>query len=137
MAMKNIEMFDLYVGRIFAKLYEAFPLRVDVDVCVECGKEIDQQELYIPKECEIYYDTLVWLEKSGFLHIDRENRPYGFGGVVLSAKGLELLKSTPKSVKHQDGIGEKIRDLVVQGRDEALRKSVNELLHYAAGAVFG
>jgi len=31
--MKNIELFNVYVAKIFDKLYSEFPLGVDIEVC--------------------------------------------------------------------------------------------------------
>ena len=53
MAMKNIELFDLYVGRTFARLYEQFPLGVDMDICEIPGIELGQDDYDIPRECRI------------------------------------------------------------------------------------
>ena len=130
MGLKNIELFDLYTGKILAKLYENFPLKIEVDVCDMLKLEIDQQNMTVPKECEIFNDTMEWLKESGFIYYE-EKGMYSFHRVVLSAVGLETLKATPSSIKERDGIGEKIRDAVIRGKNEAIRTGVRLALSHA------
>lgn len=132
MGMKNIELFDLYAGKVLAKLYESFPLKIDIDVCEMLGLEIDQESLDIPKECDIFNDTVEWLKQSGFIYYDQKF-PYAYSRVVLSAVGLETLKATPQSIKARDGVGEMMRDAVIRGKNEAIRTAVRMALSHAAG----
>ena len=125
--LKNIELFDLYVGKTFVKLYESFPLRCYLDICEMTEKELDEETLRTPKECEIYRDTVIWLCESNYIKYDSKDQ-YGFGGAVLSAKGLELLKATPDSMKSKTGIGEKLSAIAKNGGDEALKQTVNAML---------
>ncbi len=130
--MKNIELFDLYTGKILSKLYEHFPLKVNIDVCEMLGLEIDEESLNIPKECDIFNDTVEWLKQSGFIYYDHRFA-YAYSGVVLSAVGLETLKATPQSIKARDGIGEMMRDAVIRGKNEAIRTAVRMALSHAVG----
>lgn len=61
MALKNIELFDLYVGKVFASLYNNFPMGVYLDAQNDVGGEMDEHELQVPKEWEIYQATIIWL----------------------------------------------------------------------------
>lgn len=130
--MKNIEQFDLYVGKTLAKLYENFPLKLDLDICELVGVELDRNAVDVPRECHICFDSIEWLYESGYISREYTDAPLGVYRTVLSARGLELLKSTPKSLTPKDGIGEQIRDLVRQGKDQALRQSVNLVLSQGA-----
>jgi len=125
--LKNIELFDLYVGKTFVKLYESFPLRCELDICEMTDKEFDEETLKTPKECDIYRDTVIWLSESGYINYDAQHE-YGFRGVVLSAKGLELLKAIPESMQRKTGIGEKLSFIAKNGGDEALKQTVNAML---------
>jgi len=136
MAMNNIALFDLYVGKILAKLYNTFPLKVEIDVCEMTGLSIDEESMNIPKECQIFNDTMEWLHESGYLYY-QQSYPYAFSRVVLSAKGLEVLKSTPQSLQQKDGIGETLRDAVAHGKNELIRLSVNTILSHGTTLAFG
>ncbi len=126
--LKNIELFDLYVGKIFAKLYESFPLKTEVNPCVMINMEVNPHTMDIPKECEIFRDTMYWLEESGYIKYTSNQTVHYFNGAVLTAKGLELLKSVPPSVKSTAGIGENLTHWAKEGSDELLKGSVNTLL---------
>lgn len=130
MAMKNIEMFDIYTAKVLAKLYKNFPLKIDIDVCDMLGLIIDQENMQVPKECDILNDTIAWLQESGFIYFEGSH-VYGFSRVVLSAKGLEVLKSTPSSITPRDGIGESLKDVLTQGKKESIRQVVGTILSQA------
>lgn len=131
MALKNIELFDLYAGKILAELYVSFPLKIDIDVCDMLEMKISEHDMSVPKECMIFNDTLEWLKESGFVYYE-ECYTYAFRRVVLSAKGLEVLKATPASIKRKDGIGEQLRDVVATGKKEAIRRTVDTILASAS-----
>lgn len=128
MALKNIELFDLYVGKIFVKLYENFPLRIDISPCKMIGKEINEDTLEAPKECDIFIDTMIWLEESGYIKYSSQEGNHYFLKVVLTAKGLELLKAVPPSVETKKGIGERLTTLSKIGSEEAIKEAVNIML---------
>ena len=123
--LANIELFDLYVGKILATLYESFPVRTHLDICEGAGADIDEDTLQVPLQCQIYKDTVIWLKDSGYIIYANEHT-YSFTGVVLTAKSLELLKRVPKSLK--SSYGEKLVALLKDGSEDALKQSVNTLL---------
>ncbi|MDD3770490.1 MAG: hypothetical protein PHV10_07785 [Sulfuricurvum sp.] len=127
MALKNIELFDLYVGKIFVELYEHFPIRTTLSPCDMTGMEVDEEALDHPKQCYIFHDTMVWLQESGYVKYAKGDI-YAFHDVVLTARGLELLKAVPDSVQSKSGIGDKLSFIAKKGGDEALKNMVNTLL---------
>ena len=127
MALKNIEMFDLYVGKIFVELYENFPMRVVISPCDMTGLKLDEDTLVHPKYCYIFENTVVWLQESGYIKYQTGDI-HGFYDVVLTAKGLELLKAVPDSVQTKSGMGDKLSAIAKKGGDEALKNMVNALL---------
>jgi len=122
--MKNIELFNVYVAKIFDRLYEEFPLGVDIEICKFVDKEIDPFSLEVPKECEILEHTFYFLRDEGFIRFKEGNNHY-FLGVTLTSKALTLLKQTPKSVKENISIIETIKHWLREGNMELVRKSVD------------
>ena len=133
MALKNIETFDKFVGYILADLYQSFPVCKEVQVS------------YFAKKCDmggedlILSETLFWLQDTGFLtftgpkekHIRRMEEVTTFpifSCIVLTAKGLETLKKTPKSIDKKKGIGENIIDAVQRGAKAELSELVSDML---------
>jgi hypothetical protein len=131
MAMKNIELFDLYVGKIFVLLYEEFPVRKNINACDFLGyKEKYDESNYTDKEdkeCGIFESTMEWLQESGYI-LYKEKSSVWYIDVILSAKGLELLKAVPESVRTKKSIGEHINHLARESTDESLKQAVNMLL---------
>lgn len=130
MAMKNIELFDLYVGKLFVILYEEFPVRKNINACDFLEYEEKLDEAYTREEeksCDIFDSTVQWLRESGYI-LYKEKSSVWYIDVILSAKGLELLKAVPDSIRTKRSIGEHINYLAKESTDEALRKSVNVLL---------
>lgn len=72
--MSYIDSFDVCAGRVFALLYESFPIPVDLNI----GEIIGQADLYsregLPPEmntdCEVGSCTIRWLVKSGYISME-------------------------------------------------------------------
>ncbi|HGX8811798.1 TPA: hypothetical protein ACJINV_005080, partial [Escherichia coli] len=87
MAPKNIERFNEIVGEIFGRLYESFPVKIDI-------KAVD---IVRQNELTFFLDTVDWLKNSGYLIGARSSG--GIHNAVLTAKGLEVLNATPGSLE--------------------------------------
>lgn len=135
MIMKNIETFDMMVGYVFSELYESFPVCLEIKV----NPFLKKIEMHSEKNELILSETLFWLRDSGFINfsnpieknISKMNGtiPYPiFSCVVLSAKGLEILKKVPKSVNGEGGIGEEIVDAVKIGAKDSISQLVGTAL---------
>lgn len=103
----NMQLFDEITARVFAKLYEAFPLAISIDCMTLMG--ISQIDDYgrVTREADLCIHALRWLGDEGYLKAD------GFGqchasGVVLTAKGLAALKSSPESLEYKQTLGERM-----------------------------
>lgn len=119
----NIEQFDEYAARIFALLYEAFPVPRDIDALELSGRP-DVDENGMPQEeAEIAISTLHWLREAGYVWYENETG-YGALNVVLSAKGLELLKVVPASLEGKTSIGERLRTVATAGSAEVGKKLI-------------
>ena len=118
--MKNIELFDLAVVYFADMLYKNFPICVNIDIFEEVKKEpfssIRMEEF---QKALILSETLFWLEENGFLRFENSTNRLSlsnsepipsqfFDCARLSAKGLSILKSPPKTIDKKESLGEKI-----------------------------
>lgn len=108
----NIEMFDEYVAKVFGELYRSFPVPIGLDVCKLSGDEavegFDQflaDEEGLSMAFEVCFATIAWLEEAGYI-TSRDNTQQAYIDCVLTAKGLEVLKSVPDSLKSKLTLGE-------------------------------
>ncbi|EIU0511074.1 TPA: hypothetical protein ACJINS_004821 [Escherichia coli] len=114
MAPKNIERFNEIVGEIFGRLYESFPVKIDI-------KAVD---IVRQNELTFFLDTVDWLKNSSYLIGARSSG--GIHNAVLTAKGLEVLNATPGSLEKP--LGARISDSIKIEGKEALRSLVSQTL---------
>ncbi|QKF64519.1 hypothetical protein [Campylobacter corcagiensis] len=118
--MQNIELFDLYVGKVLTKLYESFPIKC----------EIYYKSDFLEVDENIMRGTLIWLKDSEFIKYDAIMPNSDLvTGAILSLKGLELLKQKPKTF--QKSLGESLKVLANKGLDSAISKISNDILSYS------
>ena len=134
MASSNIELFDDFAGKIFGRLYENFPMPINLNheeflapTFLE-GGDVDPDHMY---KLKFFYATARWLASAGYTicsdkESDCSNR------VVLSAKGLEVLKATPRSLTIGPSIGEQLAEATKGGGKELMRGLVSEALGIGA-----
>ena len=67
---------------------------------------------------DVFESTTRWLCDSGYIWIDTQGESSAHG-VVLSPKGLEVLKLVPESLKDNVTIGDKLLSIVKGGSIEA------------------
>ena len=122
MAMPNIDRFDEYAALIFSRLYEHFPVKVDLDVRDLTGhREMDENGAVLAPNgntsrcASIAYATIEWLIETGYVRAKEPHYPIGFRGCVLTAEGLKLLKAMPGSVQFTDTVGDKLVRFVREG----------------------
>ena len=137
---RNIELFDEYAARILSRLYERFPVKCGLDAREITGHTDadDFGAIVAPdgrasKEAEIAYATIEWLAETGYLRADDAHPPYGYRSCVLSARGLELLKATPQSVRVTETLGEKLIRLVAEGSMDAAKQAVRTAIAAVSG----
>lgn len=130
--MSNINQFDEYVGRVFGILYESFPVPTDLNI----GDVLGVPDLYnssglpaeMDNEANIAVYSVIWLASVGYLKMT-QNSSNEFFDLILTEKGLEVLKATPSSLTHQSlPLGKQIAVASKSGAKEILRTLVNEAL---------
>ena len=140
--MKNIELFDIYVGYIFDKLYDDFPICKDFDTR-KCVQEINGATADIDAKRKefVFSETLFWLRENGLITFEKpEERIITIGGGLepypyftcarLTAKGLAILKKVPESISDKKTIGEELAEAVKNGFKERITDLVKLALGY-------
>ncbi|AQQ20632.1 hypothetical protein [Burkholderia cenocepacia] len=143
--MENIEKFDDLVARIFAYLYQHFPVKTNL-VPREFGIEdsetvpgtgdFGQVVLVNQAEVQFFYDTVEWLYSAGYIHMLDNGRGHPGRFVALSSKGLEVLKATPASLTLDKSLGEYLASNVKSGAADAVKKGVSMALSMGASLAF-
>ena len=135
MASSNIELFDEFAGKIFGQLYERFPVPKDLhieDFFPTISKEGgDAAASEISHKRTVFYATTVWLQSAGYTTSADERSSFS-NQVVLTAKGLEVLKATPRSLTIGPSIGEQLAEATKEGGKEIMRGLVSEALGIGA-----
>jgi hypothetical protein len=126
--MTNIELFNGITGKVFANLYENFPLENEFQLANFLGDFIDPEEFTsgcnVPQMTEA---TVKWLERAGYIWL---NNPLGAEGsftASLTPKTLKILKETPDAIEPTSCIGDKI----VEFSKEQFGEGMNQLVKTA------
>lgn len=141
MADTNIDRFDRLTGAVFAKLYESFPMGVDLDVMefsnvISSGKEYEEVISQALDQGEFFNSAVVWLRDAGFITFDRTTLDNSMAYQCrLTAKALQVLKSTPESIGGET-LGGLLSDAVKQGTMGSLKAVANEALNRGVGLAF-
>lgn len=133
MNTSNIELFDELTGRILARLYQSFPIPIDLKSSSffpqthEIRDDITLDErLHLTK---FFYATTLWLATAGYT--SGSNREFSYSKeVVLTAKGLEVLKGTPSSISTEPSIGEQLAEAAKEEGKETLKNLVKVALSH-------
>ncbi|WP_433770875.1 hypothetical protein [Pseudomonas putida] len=131
MTVSNIEMFDDITGKIFAALYQSFPMPsyLSVDDFVDSATKFSEKhgmEISTP-EAAFFIATAEWLIDAGYLTGTTYPDLY-VEKAVLTAKGLEVLKAIPDSVSSKASIGEQLANTAKEEGREAFRGLVGQAL---------
>lgn len=137
--MTNIVLFDEYVARILATLYESFPVRIRLDARQISGM-LEEDEFGVPidergkpsKAFDICMATIEWLIDTGYIN-SKDKDQYGYSWCVLTARGLEILKAVPESVKVQSSVGDKLVQLIKGGSIELAREAAKTAISAGIG----
>ncbi len=136
--MSNIDLFDEYTACILAMLYSSFPIRITLDAIEICGASIDDFGVPVDasgKRCksfEVCFATIEWLMDAGYLDTKGDNG-YVYAGCVLTARGLEVLKSVPESIQRKETIGERIVALIRSGSTDIAKEAAKAAISAGIG----
>ncbi|PNG32209.1 hypothetical protein A1395_22135 [Pseudomonas protegens] len=139
MADSNIERFDELTGLVFSKLYQSFPIAIDLHVmqfadALVYDKPLNEDELSQGGEpLEFFDNTIQWLIESGYVvsrHISSYR--YTFETCTLTAKALEVLKAVPQSVGGET-LGGRLAAAAADGATGKLKELAGEVLSKGYG----
>lgn len=120
--MNNLEHFDICTGRVFKILLENFPLKSDIllqNIISETQKDIVELE-------KIYYHSILYLEELELIKIQSKTmNPIAFLNVSLSAKGLSILRATPKSLQNGETLADRILKFSHKANNEILKNAIS------------
>ncbi|WP_085703913.1 hypothetical protein [Pseudomonas sp. B15(2017)] len=129
MADTNIDLFDQITGLIFSKLYQKFPVAIDISSM----DFIESFPDHIDRPGEFFADTVEWLIESGYVVArTKSSYAYTFEDCTLTAKTLEVLKAIPKSVGGES-LGGQIASAAKDGATAKLKELVGEALSKGYG----
>lgn len=89
--MRNVELFNVYAGKAFALLYEAFPLPKAISV-EDLVNSVSLDDVAENTARQVAGHTMLWLADTGYVNRLGEIAPFRY---VLSSKGFEVLNTTP------------------------------------------
>ena len=122
----NLEWFDYYAAMLLSELLDTFPLPASLEIAnfVKSGVPAEN----VQKHKQIIYYTIVWLRDNGFLKVGTTAFNYeSASNMVLTAKGLEILKQVPESINGKS-LGDGLKEAVKVGKDELIKQAVNKIL---------
>lgn len=127
--MSNMDEFNRITAIVFAKLYDAFPQ--GIRLAVEDVSDGDER----PEENTIRnFDYAVrFLASEDFLKYTGESdEGLFFVEVILTLKGLKILRSIPEALEEKESLGQRVTALVKGGSKEvskeALKAVVNQII---------
>ncbi|MFY4690391.1 hypothetical protein ACOTVD_04830 [Campylobacter jejuni] len=120
--MNNLEHFDICTGRVFKILLENFPLKSDILV----QNLINETQEDIAGLEKIYYHSILYLEELELIKIQSKTmNPIAFLNVSLSAKGLSILRATPKSLQNGETLADRILKFSHKANNEILKNAIS------------
>ena len=129
--MNNIDQFNQYTAAIFAKLYDAFPVRIELTADDITGIEFDRESLFYennvqsPKEWDFCVATWEWLKEAGYIwHEGGSSEGWKACYAVLTPKALEALRSTPDTIDSGRTVGDRLREVAKAGSQEMVKQTV-------------
>ncbi len=129
---KNIKIFDTQVTLILSEAYKVFPKSFDLDIDdLENFLKSSRSKISLEEHQEYCGDTMLFLEKNGFIEIGTKTLGGGYIDVRLTLKGLTLLKQQPKSISDEPSVGEMASKKIKEGLiDSAIAIITNALTKF-------
>ncbi|CAN2975974.1 DUF2513 domain-containing protein [Pseudomonas sp. PM2] len=109
MTTSNIKRFDELTGQLFGVLYESFPLPRNLEF-----------EHFPAEDKKFFVASVDWLSRAGYLSFMFLYPNQGYTEVVLTSKGLEVLKALPESLKSGPSLGDQLVDASKTGAKSLL-----------------
>lgn len=141
MTISNIERFDEITAQVLGRLYEEFPLPIylpaaDFITSATCYCDAVCADVPSP-DARFFEASVVWLGDTGYLRYEEHMRQVaGFRDIVLTARGLEVLKSIPESLSGQT-LGERLVAGAKTGGKELALEALRQTLAFGSRLLTG
>jgi len=134
--MTNIELFNGITGKLFAQLYEKFPVEQEIKLSAFLGDFIDPDDFDGAWDfSDITEATIKWLDRAGYIWLKAPEYYGGEYSATLTPKGLEIMKATPDSIESTSSIGEKIiafsKGQFGEGMNQIVKTAITEGFKFA------
>ncbi|PWB41054.1 MAG: hypothetical protein C3F19_07600 [Rhodocyclales bacterium] len=140
---KNMQIFDLVTLRILERLYEAFPMPIEItpgSIGIEITSDVATSD-DAWSAISVADATLPWLANEGFLRYETVTNVGTFREVQLTLKGLSILGSVPLSITQSEvpePIIKKVKKVLTSGAEkagaDAVKAVLNEVFRLAMNA---
>jgi len=130
MSMTHIERFNVLVGVVFAKLYETFPVPVELSVQNFVEQLVDDDELIDDSEymkggyVKFFTSTITWLGYHGYLMKGSTLSGGTVRDCVLTASALEILNAMPANLEIK---GPSLGDQLITATKDSVKGKVKDL----------
>ncbi|WP_432695714.1 hypothetical protein ACQUQP_14340 [Marinobacterium sp. YM272] len=121
--MENMDKFNKLVGTIFGRLYEEFPVPVQLVPENFLNHVIDvDDENGAFSFSEYFESTVKWLETADYVWIAQDQSTLAGPAydLVRSERGLEALRNVPSSLEGNASIGERLSNFSKSKASEAV-----------------
>lgn len=116
--MNNMAYFNEYTAKIFAKLYDNFPVKCELTA----ADFVETDE-----EWEVWESVVEWLTNEGYMNYTNSARGSFYLGCVLTSTGLQALNQVPDSLSSKDSYGVKLVKAVEAGSIDEAQKTIVEM----------
>ncbi|MDB0566881.1 hypothetical protein AB6Q13_07850 [Ralstonia solanacearum] len=127
----NIDLFNEHVSKIFALLYESFPVPVHIsqDSFSYASSTKDSEGLgAVEEQYEPIMHAVLWLCEERYIRFKDQTMDGAFFFVTLSQKGLTALRAIPESLQGKEPLGKQITAAVKGGAVGGARKLAEQAL---------
>lgn len=122
--MTNKQDFNELSADLFSKLYDSFPVGIDVNIK-------DYPSFDSADRSDIFFSTIKFYINEGFI---RSGKQYygGFGNLVLTSKGFTVLnEKPPENFSKRSSIAAALNDAAQTGKTEIIKGLVSETIKFA------
>ncbi|NBB11808.1 hypothetical protein [Pseudomonas sp. SLFW] len=139
MATSNVDRFDRLTGEIFAKLFQSFPMPIDLDyydyteIIAPDPIHTPEGEVQVVEGQEFFQASVKWLVDSGYLSLGRQVlSSTKIQQCVLTAQALAALKAVPDSLTGKS-IGSQLQEAARGGMIDSVKSLTGKALGIGVG----
>lgn len=131
MSVSNIDKFNELTGKVLGELYLNFPLPLNLAAEQFVGSAVEwseERQMDLPsKDAEFFFATTGWLINAGYINGGLYSHTQ-VSDAVLTAKGLDVLNATPRSLTHAHSLREQLAEIAREGGKESFKGLLAEEL---------